>query len=37
MTIFDPRYIIPRLAIVAGVAMFAIIAGWFALLALAPD
>jgi hypothetical protein len=37
MKIFDPKFIIPRLAIVAGVAMLAIIAGWFALLALTPD
>jgi hypothetical protein len=37
MKIFDPKYVIPRLGLLAEVTMLAIIAGWFALLALAPD
>jgi hypothetical protein len=37
MKVFDPKYMIPRLGLLAGFAMLAIIVGWFALLALAPD
>ena len=33
----DPKFIIPALAVLSGVAMLAMIAGWIALLMFAPD
>lgn len=37
MTWRDPKFIIPALAVLSGVAMLAVIAGWIALLMFAPD